>query len=312
MPVKSHLIAIPTELNDDLCRFFNIKLKRRPSSAPLLSGDTYRAISDCLFDETHLCSAEEINGFEKSLKDKDRKNPLVFVSSWKLEKFVKEVLPAVKKPFVLLTHQGDVNIGTAEHKKILENKMLLHWFAQNNVIRHKKITSLPIGLEDAWRHRAGAVKDFHNKALIECNKEPVILYGFSINTNPESRAPCYISLCRNKYSEEIYGSLPPHLYRKRLSRKMFVASPAGNGLDCHRTWEAIYLGVVPVVEDNAMNRSFKKLGLPIVLVDPAKWDTLKKWTPESMKKLYEKIIAEGNTEAAFLPFWQNEFNKYLK
>jgi hypothetical protein len=32
-----------------------------------------------------------------------------------------------------------------------------------------------------------------------------------------------------------------------MQKTLFVPSPAGNGLDCHRTWEALYLGCVPVV-----------------------------------------------------------------
>jgi hypothetical protein len=32
-----------------------------------------------------------------------------------------------------------------------------------------------------------------------------------------------------------------------MAQWRFCVSPPGNGIDCHRTWEALYLGVIPVV-----------------------------------------------------------------
>jgi hypothetical protein len=29
---------------------------------------------------------------------------------------------------------------------------------------------------------------------------------------------------------------------------MYVLSPPGNGIDCHRTWEALFLGSIPIVK----------------------------------------------------------------
>ena len=92
----------------------------------------------------------------------------------------------------------------------------------------------------------------------------------------------------------------------------FVASPAGNGLDCHRTWEAIYLGVVPIVENNAMNKSFKKLGLPMILIDKEKWSELSKWTPETMEKKFAAEWEKADLSSMWIDFWQKEFDKYLK
>ena len=33
-----------------------------------------------------------------------------------------------------------------------------------------------------------------------------------------------------------------------LSSYKFALSPEGNGIDCHRTWECLYLGVIPIVK----------------------------------------------------------------
>jgi hypothetical protein len=44
----------------------------------------------------------------------------------------------------------------------------------------------------------------------------------------------------------------------------FVCSPSGGGLDCHRTWEALVLGCVPIVKSSGMDRVFE--GLPVWIV----------------------------------------------
>ena len=43
----------------------------------------------------------------------------------------------------------------------------------------------------------------------------------------------------------------------------FVLSPPGHGLDCHRTWEAILLGAIPIVVDCAYLRAGSHL-VPII------------------------------------------------
>jgi hypothetical protein len=51
----------------------------------------------------------------------------------------------------------------------------------------------------------------------------------------------------------------------RQAECMFVVSPEGAGMDCHRTWEALLLGCIPIVKKNALARLFTDL--PVLLVD---------------------------------------------
>ena len=53
---------------------------------------------------------------------------------------------------------------------------------------------------------------------------------------------------------------------KEMSRHRFVVSPLGMGMDCHRTWEALALGCIPIVRRSTLVHSLFK-GLPIVVVD---------------------------------------------
>jgi hypothetical protein len=54
------------------------------------------------------------------------------------------------------------------------------------------------------------------------------------------------------------------LWREK-TRYAFVVSPHGNGLDCHRTWESLVLGNIPIVKRSSIDALYE--GLPVVIVD---------------------------------------------
>ena len=39
-------------------------------------------------------------------------------------------------------------------------------------------------------------------------------------------------------------------YYKQLSKSKFVLSPPGHGVDCHRTYESMFFGAIPIVAYN--------------------------------------------------------------
>lgn len=41
-------------------------------------------------------------------------------------------------------------------------------------------------------------------------------------------------------------------YYEIIANSKFVVSPPGNGMDCHRTWEALALGAIPVVQNSSL------------------------------------------------------------
>ena len=55
---------------------------------------------------------------------------------------------------------------------------------------------------------------------------------------------------------------------KLCSQYKYIISPHGNGLDCHRTYEAMCLGCIPVVRSSSLDLLYKDM--PIIILD--KWD----------------------------------------
>jgi hypothetical protein len=54
-------------------------------------------------------------------------------------------------------------------------------------------------------------------------------------------------------------------YYSEIADHRFVLSPEGNGIDCYRTWEALYLGAVPIVKTSAAMSTFADL--PILFTE---------------------------------------------
>jgi len=57
---------------------------------------------------------------------------------------------------------------------------------------------------------------------------------------------------------------------KSMLEYAFVLSPFGNGMDCHRTWEALLCGCIPIVRSSVFDELFE--GLPVLIVD--KWEDI--------------------------------------
>jgi hypothetical protein len=64
------------------------------------------------------------------------------------------------------------------------------------------------------------------------------------------------------------GFIPRTQTWRNMLEYAFVLSPFGNGMDCHRTWEALLCGCIPIVRSSVFNELFE--GLPVLIVD--KWD----------------------------------------
>ncbi|CAF3683834.1 unnamed protein product [Rotaria socialis] len=69
--------------------------------------------------------------------------------------------------------------------------------------------------------------------------------------------------CFRKPSGVSISSLPSIYARNR--QYPFWLSPRGNGIDCHRTWEALYLDIIPIVWNSSLNILYEHL--PVLIID---------------------------------------------
>jgi hypothetical protein len=213
----------------------------------------------------------------------------VYVTATQLPTFIEQVLPSVTNPFVLVTGDADAAVPadlwhragiSVSRFDFINDPRLIHWFAQNCDLRHPKITPMPIGLDyhtlaqavnpSPWGPpQSPAAQDAELREIAgrlpALERRPLhCLVGFHFSLFGDR------IICLNALHDKPFV----RIQRRYLSRRelwqahggfSFVASPRGNGMDCHRTWEALALGAIPIVRSSPLDPVFEEL--PVLIVD---------------------------------------------
>ena len=266
----------------------NIRLNRRPSSAPFLSGDTFRTLAN----HTYESESSTINFAE--LKSDD----IIFCQSNLVMNFNEKVLNKLDKDIVLVLGNSDQNFNL-ELASRLNLERVHKVYAQNLVDEIDKFVALPIGLENAWRLDNGKPLTFKFQRLFRFKKRFKIMWTFS-PTNMNERARATEVLSRLEIAEKL-PRISKFKHRVALSKYAFVASPPGNGLDCHRTWEAMYLRCIPIVKKSFMTEEFERNGLPIWVVDS--YDELSQYDEQALKLKYSELAPRFNSDLLWFRYW---------
>lgn len=171
-------------------------------------------------------------------------NPrLIFIYSHRLPDFMAK-LHLIQNSFVLVSHNSDENI-TEKYQEILDHPKLIIWHAQNPMVKHVKLHLLPIGIANSmWRH--GNLASL--RRILEKNNPKVrdIYFYFNLITNKDERLECKEALEMKLAFEQPKGNFEEYL--DHLSKHKYAICPPGNGIDSHRIWECLYLGVIPIVK----------------------------------------------------------------
>jgi hypothetical protein len=112
-------------------------------------------------------------------------------------------------------------------------------------MKHSKVDFLPIGI-------ANSMCTHGNLSIVEAARAKNIVktqdfyFNFSLGTNLSERTACKTIL---ENQGLIFDStmLEFGTYLDKLSSYKYAICPPGNGIDCHRIWECIYLGVIPIL-----------------------------------------------------------------
>ena len=234
---------------------------RGRSSYPFISGDTYASLCDYKY-------SGDFGAVEKKLERSDPYKFKLFLPAQLKSKFLEDLLncSADFSKSELIVHNYD-NIPTSvEMEKI--SKRFREVFSVNWLGDPKIAKPIPIGLEN-WGHlRNGVPSDFirmiENGIPAFEKRKITLLSSFSISTNIIERKKAFDFTNTFPETFQMKEFTSPREYRKLLLNSKFVISPPGNGPDCHRTWEALYLGAVPIVLESYW--PFPTHDLPIISV----------------------------------------------
>tara|TARA_Y100000389_G_C17257922_1_gene411486 strand:- start:138 stop:698 length:561 start_codon:yes stop_codon:yes gene_type:complete len=162
------------------------------------------------------------------------------------------------------------------------NLSLKHIYTQNCDVIHDKVTPLPIGIANSmWNH--GNLSSWENVLpLIPLRKTRSVYFYFNILTNSDKRERCQRII--KEQVEPVEYTSNYYEYLSLLSTYKYAVCPEGNGLDTHRFWECLYLGVIPICLKNKVTEYYSKK-VPMVLLSD--WRQFNKKTLEHAYAIYE-------------------------
>ena len=221
---------------------------------------------------------------------------LVYVISSALKIWFREVYPILvkeKKIIILVTGDSVVNaplealdININELKKLKEEGIIYHWFCQNcDVDFQDYVTPIPLGVDYHTLHRKNFWGEKRTHFVFQdINLNLLSRKRFNDFHKRKFRLICDIHLNKGNFNKERQIAYKQSLniknsvfINKPYSRSKFwqimrdaqyIISPRGRGFDCHRTWEALVLGVVPIIKTSVNDLLFEEM--PVLIVDSFK------------------------------------------
>lgn len=265
-----------------------------------ITGDTIQSLCDFIFDIDNFINTTKYTGSIQDLINKQieqinlNQPSIIFVFGHDTEKFLLNK-DKIINPFKLVTHNSDLGIYEKYIPHI--NEKILKWYGQNNYIQHKKVFALPIGLaRSRWPH--GNLDLF--KSIIDKNNPKINLVykNFNIGTNVNERI-CVNNITNNN---KIFMDQPTSIeqYWDKLSKSCFSVSPKGNGIDCHRIWESLYLNTIPIVQKHQALAPFENL--PILFID--NWEQVTHDFLKNKLDLFEKFNNNSSLNMLKLSYWK--------
>ncbi|UJR11743.1 hypothetical protein I4U23_015924 [Adineta vaga] len=215
-------------------------------------------------------------------------NSIIYVKADHLGEFFHKVYPQLVNKFILISGQSDVS-SPGPYLSYLEryDSKIVHWFGQNSEIHsseNNKFTPIPIGINCYLMANAlRLVQRLQHAPVINIKPNyssiyhvnQTLLINFKQSTDPTGiRSHVWSILCNNSVTSKftlcidkpdgVNISILPTIYARNRRYPLWL-SPRGNGLDCHRTWEALYLNVIPIVWNSTLNSLYTNL--PIIVIN---------------------------------------------
>lgn len=216
-------------------------------NSPYLSGHSYSVRCK------HIINYD---GWKINPNAKHEQDNWIFVHTNHIHQFFSSLSESSNR-IVLFTHNSDYPIDE-NYLNYLNDPRILVWFAINVKLDHPKLKSIPIGITPPNDNCGAAIL---SKIKLENNKKENMFYSnFCVENNKQERETCLIEtkipLSQKKSFEE---------YARDMSKSYFCISPEGNGIDCHRTWESLYVRTIPIVTKSNITDTHKDM--PIIVLN---------------------------------------------
>ena len=296
--------------------------------------------SRALLNSCDLHTSNPKSSFPLVDKDIDftsiKRNQTVYINNSAITNFVIQYLPTIKCDFILVSGDSDITYPTDMNQKVLNlllrNKHLKRWWCQNWIGNHPKVITLPIGLDyhtiaenenHSWGNKKSEIAQ--EKELLDMKCVPAWSpysqrltkcysnFTFAMNTRFSfDRRDC-ISKCN---TDLVFYEPNPISRNESWTNQReyaFVLSPMGGGIDCHRLWEALHLGCIPIVKStkgflNQRGLDSMYNDLPVLIVDD--WTDITNTLLEDTLHKFQKM--DFNLNKLRLDYWVKQIKNSWK
>lgn len=256
-----------------------------------------------------------------------RNNQTVYVITSALPHWFSVIYPKLKENKIrifLVTGDSTVSAPLAifngnkvQFHHYMREGVIIHWFCQNcDYPECPQISPIPLGLDFHTLHRMPnwgepktpyseqdrQLQALSNGLAWKERKDAVLLDAhLTANTNPTDRSAAYTMLGPRPFIELLPASLRRSEYWQRIGQHKYIVSPLGKGMDCHRTWEAMIMGAIPIIRKTTITSLFHNM--PVLQVDS--YDAIN----EPMLKNFETAFLENkekniyHLERLTLEYW---------
>ncbi len=277
-------------------------------------------------------SDPQIINYNEDLVNNNTNNyKTIYICNTAMKNFIHNYSNKITYKYVLVTGDCDETVpvdifnGSEEDfLNFIENNNLIHWYSQNCISDHPKITRIPIGLD---YHTLSKHDYYWGPMLSPIGQEREFMQLSLKNTiKPfwKRQIKCYSNFhfsmpssykffhdrvdAVNKVPRELVFYEEKQITRLETSMRQcefaFVLSPHGNGLDCHRTWEALVLGCIPIVKTSKIDKLYEEL--PVLIVND--WSDISYHLLETTVNDFSN--KKFNYEKLMLSYWINKIKSH--
>ncbi len=263
---------------------------------------------------------------------------VVHVNTKNIQTFAETVLSRLQGDIVLVVGCDTQTPRVPGHEALVTSDKIHHWFLQNDDLgaaRRDRVTQLPLGLnyhklepggdntssDMGLPSRAGnqqlsmrAIRD----QIPPLRDRPARVYAnFHLNMDTflrseearkrqRARREALDALRHESFMAFEANQAPRNDVWRRHIEVAFEASPHGNGLDCHRTWEALLLKTVPIVKTSVLDPLYD--GLPVVIVED--WAEITRARLDAWREEHAEAFDGPIPDVLYSNHWIERFNAW--
>jgi hypothetical protein len=308
--------------------FYNGQQNRFPGVFDRLSAIDFKLLADVHYGSLPVPDEIILPKITEDIIPCLQNSTVIFVDSINLGHYFEYLHPKISVDYILITGDSDISCPSNvihTHFHLLDQifvgtTRILHWFAMNcdvgeneNWKKSKIFTCIPLGINQ-WKDqrlymqlasgRDDSVRNTHLKTNAYW-----ILTSFNFGSNVIERFfPWYLT-CYGRLQDISkcfyeFNSSKQWTYYFHLAQSRFVLSPPGVGSDCYRTWEALYLGSIPIVKTTSINSIFEQL--PVLSVNSFGDITLK-----FLQDVYYNMTRRTyDYKRLYKGYWQRQINAF--